>query len=294
MTIASDLLTQEINSVLHQLTDDIKNQRLEIPSPPDLILKLRALTADENTTSAEIAELVKHDLNISGRLIKVANSSLFGARVHVTTTQAAITRLGSTKVQNLITGLIIAQNFLTAKVKGLESHFNKAWQQSNHVAAIAFVLAHKKSTLDPEQALLAGMLHNIGILPLIIRISTIPVFKDKPELLTKVADIVIPKLYQSAGKLILDSWNFSQVLSQIPITHTKINCESSGELTLNELIALAYELDKLKDINTPEKIPNKLESTDVFRKIWQNLSTATAELSGLAQEISELKVEMMS
>jgi len=117
---------------------------------------------DEESSANDIATLIKHDPNISGRLIKVANSVLFGSRHHVTTTKAAVSRLGLSKVQNLVTGLVIAQNFIKNRIKGLESYFHNSWQQSNNVAAIAYILAKRKTKLD---ALLAGMVHNIGVLP---------------------------------------------------------------------------------------------------------------------------------
>lgn len=292
MAISQQKLTQEINTVLAQLTDDIKKQRLEIPSPPTLLIKLRALTSDDRSTAQDISELVKLDPNISGRLIKVANSSLFGSRVHVTSTKAAVTRLGSSKVQNLVISLLIAQNFMSAKIKGLEGHFNNAWQQSNYIAAIAYVLAQKKTTLDPEQALLAGMVHNFGVLPLILRLSSIPELKGKPELLSHVADIVIPKLYPSAGKLILDNWNFSESLSNIALSHNKIERESPGELNLNDLIAISYELHKLDDMTDAETLPEKLVSSSIFKKLWLDWADAASDLSQFASDITQLKNEI--
>ena len=87
-------LTEQVNAVTEALTQDIKNNKLELPSPPELLLELRRLGADPDTTINDIADLVKHDVNISGRLIKIANCALFASRNKVGTVQAAVMRLG--------------------------------------------------------------------------------------------------------------------------------------------------------------------------------------------------------
>jgi HD-like signal output (HDOD) protein len=241
------------------LSADIKNNKLELPSPPDIILKVRVLAHNDNTKAEDFANLVKFDPNISGRIIKVANSALFGTRIHISSVQSAVARLGFSKIQNLITGLVIAQNFMNAKTRGLENYFNEIWQQSNNVSAICYVLAHQKTDIDPEQALLAGMVHNIGVLPLILRLKKISALNNEPKLLLHVANQVVPKLYPKAGKMILDKWNFSPVIASVAITHNRLDRESTGPIDLNDLVLIACELNKLSDFT--ECPPPKLSST---------------------------------
>lgn len=282
-------LTQKVNAVLSELTTDISSNKLQLPSPPDLLIKVRAIISDEDSSLEDLVDLVKLDSNISGRLIKVSNSALLGSRVHVTDVKSAITRLGSSKVQSLITSLIITQNFIKYKVHILEDYFNQTWQQSNNVAAISYVLAAKKTKLDPEQALLAGMVHNMGILPLMLRLNKIPLLENDPELLKKVASVVIPKLYPSAGKLILDNWNFSPAIAQVSLTHNNLQRESTGKINLNDITLIAYELSKLSDITDAEIIPESFTASVTFKKLWNDWSEATEELTKLHDEINEIK-----
>lgn len=87
-------LTEQVNAVTEALTQDIKNNKLDLSSPPELLMELRRLGADPDSTTNDIADLVKHDVNISGRLIKIANCALFASKNKVNTVQAAMTRLG--------------------------------------------------------------------------------------------------------------------------------------------------------------------------------------------------------
>jgi HD-like signal output (HDOD) protein len=283
-------LTQQVNEVIATLSKDIKNNKLALPSPPDLIINIRALIVDQNTTADDIAALIKQDPHIAGRLIKVANSALFGARQHVTDVKSAVSRLGLSRVQNLVIGLSIAQNMMKAKTRELDDYFKQCWQQSNHVAAISYVLAQHKSTIDPEQALLAGMVHNIGALPLILRLNSIPDLKNNAHVLKMVADIVIPKLYASAGSLVMKSWNFAPNIISIALSHRDLARERKGPIDLDDIVLIAHQLDNsLSNITQLDELPEKVLNSAVFKKLWSDREKAIEELTQYKVEIDQMK-----
>ncbi len=285
-------LTEQVNIVIATLQDDIKHNKLDLPSAPDLLIKLRRLTASPHATANQIADLVKHDINISGRLIKVANSALFGVRNHVTTVQAAITRLGQERVQSLVIGLMIGQKLLESKTLGLEHYCQQAWQASNNVAAISFVLASTKTDIDPEQALLAGMVHNIGTLPLLLKLNKIESLKTNSRILGLVAEAVIPKLYASAGRLILKSWNFPEEIIKIATEHRINNVTEANHPTISDIVFLAYQLDKTPITPTTETIPEAIATSAAFNKFWTNQQDAVVEIQELSKQIEQIKYDI--
>ncbi|OUR71082.1 hypothetical protein A9Q78_10710 [Methylophaga sp. 41_12_T18] len=278
-------LTQQVNAALATLTDDIRSNKLELPSPPDILIKVRTIANDEQSTADDIAELIIQDAHISGRLIKVANCALFGERYHVTSVKAAVARLGIAKVQNLIIGLSIAQNLMQSKTRGLESFFEHSWQQSNTVAAISYVLAQKTTDIDPEQALLAGMVHNIGTLPLLLRLNKIPELNINSKVLMLVADVVIPKLYPSAGKLVMESWNFSPDIINIAKSHCDFDRDSQQSINLDDIVFMAHQLSLAGD----DPLPEELTKHVIFQKFWSTPELANSELESLKQNIDEIK-----
>lgn len=284
-------LTQQVNAAMAELTADIKDNKLSLLTPPDLLLEVRAFATNSDSSVDDFSNIVKRDPNISGRLVKVANSALLGGRIHVTSVKAAISRLGSAKVQSLVIGLVIAQSFLKSKTIGLENYFDQAWQQSNNVAAISYALAISKTKLDPDQALLAGMVHNIGVLPIILRLNQISSLKQDTKLLIQVACIVVPKLYPTAGKLILNNWNFSPNICQVSTTHTDHN-QLTEEITLNDIIFLAYQVNKLSDLTDISTYPDSLLSSHAFKKIWPKEEEAVENLSELIDKIDEIKTSI--
>lgn len=284
-------LTEQVNAVTVALTQDIKNNKLELPSPPELLLELRRRGADPDSSTNDIAELVKHDVNISGRLIKIANCSLFTSRNKVGTVQAAIMRLGLKKVQSLVTGLVIGQQIMRNKTKGLEVFCQRVWQTSNDVAALSYVIAQKKTKLDPEQALLAGIVHNIGALPLVLKLNTIQALKDDPKIMAMVADVVIPKLYPKAGQLIMQSWHFAPEIIVIAKEHLNLTRMGTEQIEPADIILIAHQLNQLSDFSE-ESIPEQLIESPAFKKLWQDWPTAVAELTTWHEEIQQMKSDM--
>jgi HD-like signal output (HDOD) protein len=285
-------LTEQVNAAVAELSADITNNKLDLPSSPDIIVKVRALAHNDKSSNEDLVNLVKHDPNISGRIIKIANSALFGSRIHVSSVQAAVTRLGFTRIQYLITGLVIAQNFMNAKSRGLESYFNEIWQQSNMISALCYVIASQKTDIDPEQALLAGMVHNIGVLPIVLRLKKIPAFTDQPKLLIHITNQVVPKLYQKAGKMILDKWNFSPVIASVVMTHTMLERQSIGPINLDDIVLVACELNKLSDFTNSETIPLALINSQMFQKLWTIWDEAANNLSQLKEQIEQININI--
>jgi HD-like signal output (HDOD) protein len=286
-------LTEQVNAVTETLTQDIKNNKLDLPSPPELLISIRQLGADPDTTASDITELVKHDVNISGRLIKIANCALFTSRYQVSTVQAAITRLGQRKVQSLVTGLVIGQQIMRSKTKGLEAFCKQSWQDSNDVAALCYVLAQKKTKLDPEQALLAGIVHNIGSLPLTLKLNTIPALKEQPKIMALVADVVIPKLYPKAGQLIMQSWHFSPEIIVVAREHLNLARTGSNNIELADLVLIAHQLNKISHIDE-EQIPEQLVASPAFRKFWPDWPSAVSELSEFDEDLKQMRSDISS
>tara|TARA_R110002111_G_scaffold108420_2_gene167141 strand:- start:1475 stop:2350 length:876 start_codon:yes stop_codon:yes gene_type:complete len=286
-------LTEQVNAVTETLTQDIKSNKLDLPSPPELLVSIRQLGADPDTTTNDIADLVKHDVNISGRLIKIANCALFASRHQVSTVHAAITRLGQKKVQSLVTGLVIGQQIMRNKTKGLEAFCQQSWQNSNAVAAWSYALAQKKTKLDPEQALLAGIVHNIGALPLTLKLNTIPALKEDPKILSLVANVVIPKLYPRAGQLIMQSWHFAPEIIVVAREHLNLSRAGSENIELADLVLMAHQINQITELSE-DKVPEQLVLSPCFKKFWPDWPTAVIELMAWQADIKQMKSEMMA
>jgi len=96
------------------------------------------------------------------------------------------------------------------KLAGLEHYLNDLWQRSMTVAAFAYVLARTATRVNPDEAMLGGMMHGIGKLYVLTRAVRHPeLFADREML-----DGIIDDWHASIGKAILENWDFSEEMSE--------------------------------------------------------------------------------
>jgi len=139
----------------------------------------------------------------------------------------AVTRLGIRMVRDLVVSLAMKQIY-QATSDVLDEHFRRSWNTSVEVAAICRMLATTIPGINPEQALLAGLVHNIGTLPILVKAE------DDDDLFNDSAALgeVIDALQGPVGELILKTWNFGDAMTEV-VTHShdfSYNHEDSARL----------------------------------------------------------------
>jgi len=190
-----------------QLLKDLSNNRLQLPSVPDVAIKIRQALIDEKSNFRYIANIIASDPAITTKIIKTANSALYRSIHRIDDCQMAVTRLGTKVTSQLVTSFSMKELF-TTKNKTLKKKMMAIWKHSREVAALSFVLAKITPGFNPEHALLAGLLHDIGAIPIISYADKHPdILEEKCDL-----DLLINQLKGEVGAAILTKWNFSEDL----------------------------------------------------------------------------------
>ena len=224
----------DLEKFLQDLKDDLANNRLTLPTLPEVALKARDAVADPEVTAGQVADIVATDPAISARLIQVANSPFFRARSPIDNLQTAISRMGIATVRDLVNSLAMQQIFQATNAQ-LDERLRALWEHSVQVAAISRVLAMAFPNLQPEQAMLAGLIHDVGALPILTRAE------DEPKLLsnTRLLDRIVHKLHAKLGRIILASWNFPQSLIDVAAEHESLSRDPGGPVDYVDLVIVA-------------------------------------------------------
>ncbi len=222
------------DTLLAELLDDIQENRLVLPTLPEVALRVRDAVEEPNATAAKIADIVGTDAALSARLLQVANSPLYRARNPIDNLQTAIARLGNALVRNLVTSLVMKQMF-QATTDALDTRLRNLWEHAVQVAAISRVIASGVPGLQKDQAMLAGLIHDIGTLPLLVRAE------DYPELLEDEAllDRVIAHLHTTLGGKILKTWGFPDTLVAVAEQHEDIQRDPGDGPDLVDVVIVA-------------------------------------------------------
>lgn len=200
-------------SVLHDLVELIKNDEMVLPTLPEVALQARETAEDPNASASDLSKVINNDAAMTARIIKVANSPIMRGSKEVNDVQMAIARLGMACISNLVTGLAMEQMF-QATSDLIDKTMRKSWKHSTQVAGIANVICRHYTNLKPDQATLAGLVHNIGILPILTYAEDTSKLND-PITLERVID----KIHPHVGTRILQSWEFPEELVVIPKAH---------------------------------------------------------------------------
>ena len=131
-----------------------------LPVFPQAALRTLSLMRNPRASLADVVEATSLDPETAGLVMRLANSALFGSRTPIATLSNAIGRLGFATSQKVITSAALRPVFSSPKLQ-------TAWQHSLEVADLSEQLAGRAGLIDPAEAYLAGLVHDVGRIALL-------------------------------------------------------------------------------------------------------------------------------
>ena len=219
---------------LKKLKAAVESDQLTLPTLPDVAMKIHQAVDNDNNSAQQIAEILSQDAALSTRLLQLANSPLYRARSEIDNLQMAIARLGTRIVRDLVMALAIKQVFQSSS-STLQSYFKVIWERSIEVASICRLLAVEQNNLEPEQAMLAGLIHNIGCLP-VLKLAE----KDK-QLLANPQQVeeISEQIQHQVSNIVLSFWNLPAHLVTAASCWHQFDRQHEGEADYVDLIQAA-------------------------------------------------------
>lgn len=270
----------EQEAFYNEIMADLENGTLVLPTLPEVALRVREVVDDPEVTSADLAEIIVTDAALSTRLIKVANSPLYRGTRAIENIQMAVSRLGQTLIRNLVTSLVMEQMF-QATSNRLDKRLHDLWEHSTEVAAISQVLASKQSGIKADEAMLAGLIHDIGMLPILMKAE------DSPELIrdTAALDSVLANLHTRVGEAILKSWDFPESLIAVAGEHENLERDSENGPDLVDIVQVANLQSYYHTENALSE--DELENIPAFKKLGVDTKLSVIELDENSDEYAE-------
>lgn len=216
---------EQLQEIAAEVFAALEANQLELPTLPDIALKLGKLIDDPNVSADQLVNLLSSDPAISVHLIKAANSAALSSGKTVDNVRSAISRLGYRMLRNMV--ITITMNKLFRVNSPLINQQLKAlWEHSREVAANSYVLALQQKHLRPEQAMLAGLVHDIGVLPLCL-------FADRyhPCIDQESLNELAHKFSTKVGTKVLEYWHFPEELVDVIADHENLQRNNASLLT---------------------------------------------------------------
>lgn len=228
-------LPEEISNrqFFDSFTHAYRENKLRLPSLPNVALKLKqAMHKDIGIKQA--VDIIHIDPPIVAKLIQVANSPLYASAIPIKNCLDAVNRIGLNATRKLVLGISLKQLF-NCKNPELMKGMQQLWKDSLYVSSLSFVLALECSNIDPEDALLAGLVCDIGAIPLLHFAEQFP---DKSPNLAELQSS-LPYLRGPVGSLVLHTLGFSAELCNIPYLAENWLYDGGDQLTLPDIVILA-------------------------------------------------------
>jgi HD-like signal output (HDOD) protein len=191
------------HQLVQQCLSDLENDKLVLPSLPDVAIRIGRALRDEVTDAHQIAEIIQTDPVIAAKLIKAANSALYAGRSPVETCTAAVVRLGSDVTHNLVIAYAVGELFKSPSAI-LQKMMHELWAHSVKVGAICYVLAKHDPRFRQDQAMLIGLLHDIGVVAVLNYAQKFPEVASDRQTIKYASQ----RLRAQIGSLILRKWGF--------------------------------------------------------------------------------------
>jgi HD-like signal output (HDOD) protein len=266
-----------------KLEAELATGEVRLPSFPDVAERVQQVLGDERATPLQIARVLGADAALAARVLRIANSAVFnpGGRP-VTELPNAIARLGHELVRCAAVSFAVRQIQAVDAESALRPQLQELWRKSTLVAAIGYVLARETRATKPDEALIVGLLHNVGRLYLSLRARGLARELEDEGLWDQVMHDWHPRI----GSAILRHWRFPERIAAAVADQNAWERPTSGGVLTDLLIAATtlvpcvYDRDLLDDTVT---------AVAPFRRLGLSTADALRVLAATGPQIAGLR-----
>lgn len=226
--------------ILLQRLDRVK----ELPSLPEVIVKLQAVLSDPNSSARDVASVIETDPPMAAKLLKLANSAYYRAGDNeIASIPQAVTRLGLKEISKSCLALAVLRMF---QQKPSTIDRQAFWRHSLTVACATRSVAELSADviIDPDEAFVAGLLHEIGALVLDEYFGRLYALVHQEAKRTKRAIHLVEReslkvSHADVGAYLLERWNLPDRLVQATRYHHDPSQAPEEDRTLCQLVHLS-------------------------------------------------------
>jgi HD-like signal output (HDOD) protein len=247
---------------VQDLAAELSHGKIDLPSFPDIAMRVRRVLADPEVAAAQVVRVISSEPALAAQLLQMANSAAFRpSGKNLTDLRTAVARLGFNLVRSASLAFAMGQLKNVESLKGLEVPLNELWRRTAAVASMSYVVAKRLSDVNPDTALLAGLLHSIGRLYILTRASRHPaLFSDLPSYHAILRDWSAP-----VSKALLESWGMPDEIVTAVSEFETLDREHHGRADLTDVLTLGSLLALYK--NSPDSIELNLQGVSACERL---------------------------
>ncbi|WP_456379970.1 HDOD domain-containing protein [Thiolapillus sp.] len=252
-------------SFLQDLTEKLATREIDLPAFPDIYARIIKTLHDPDVSLQDVSRIVVAAPDLCVRILLLANSALLNrSGVEVTDLAIAVSRLGLSAVNSATVTLATKDVFKAPKGSSLEYLLNKTRVESVRVAAYSYLLSIRAGlAAEKHNAMLAGLLHNIGTYYILSQAT------DFPDLVSKD---IINNWGPGIGQALVENWGFPESISNAIEKQNEIDQPGEEDsIQLREILICAILLSRAS-INDMDVDYNQIPACQLLDINSENIS----------------------
>ncbi len=266
------------------LAEELSKGHVDLPAYPEVAMRVREAMGDEGVTNARIAQILRSDAGLTLRVLGLANSAALSAGGKpITDLALAVTRIGHDHVRSAALAYALAQLRAAESLQHIREDLAELWRASTLVAAYARNFALRTRAAAADEAMLAGLLHNIGCVYILSRAER------HSALFTDLAarDEIMTQWHAHIGQAIADNWKLPEQVcealgEQAATDRHKLGNSDLVDVLIVSVIAAAHH-------EQPDTLELALAGTAVNRRLKLDDAAVRETAARVVEEIADLR-----
>jgi HD-like signal output (HDOD) protein len=266
------------------LASELSGGKIELPGFPHIVMRVQKVLGDENSDSNRIVKVLGSEPVLASQIIRMANSAALNpSGALVTDLRAAVARVGLDTVRSATIAFAVRQLRDAPLLKGLEAPLGLLWKRSVLVASLSCVIARRMTPVNPDTALLAGLLQGIGRLYILTRASGHrALFADQENYQAIEQD-----WHLSIAAALLENWGIADEIVQAVHESENFERESRGPLGLADVLVVGTILAEHHD--QPQVLNAQVHCAKPLQKLKLDAAACEAFIAESKVDIESLR-----
>jgi HD-like signal output (HDOD) protein len=269
------------------LASELSGGKIELPGFPHIVMRVQRVLADENADNNRIVKVLGSEPVLASQIVRMANSAALNpAGVPITDLRTAVSRVGLDTVRSATIAFAVRQLRDAPILKGLETPLGLLWKRSVLVASLSCVIARRLTHINPDTALLAGLLQGIGRLYILTRASGHrALFADQDTYQSIEQD-----WHLSIAAALLENWGIADEIVQAVHESENFERDARGPVGLADVLVVGTIL--AEHHNQPEVLQAQVHCAKPLHKLKLDVVACETFISESSKDIESLRVAL--
>ena len=265
-----------------ELAQEVSGGKVELPSFPDVAVRVRKVLADEQVSNEQIARIVGSDAGLAARVLTLANSAALNrAGKAIGDLKTAINRIGHNNVRTAAVAFAIAQLRRASELRNIAPQLERVWQEATMVAALSYSIG-SRCQINADESMLAGLLHNVGKLYILARANRHGGLFSEPVALAQIQR----DWHANVGKAIVENWGFPEHIAEAIGEHENID-RTVGLADVTDVLTVAVMAAGFMGHEVDFEL--NMQGVKAFRRLSLDNAKCAHIMQSCSDEISALR-----